>query len=81
MKIFLKNLYLLPGKFLEKYATADTIVFDKTGTLTNATPKVVDVISLGDYSRDEILRMSACIEEHFAHSIATAIVKQLKRKV
>ena len=68
------------GKFLEKYATADTIVFDKTGTLTNATPKVVDVISLGDYSRDEILRMSACIEEHFAHSIATAIVKQAEEE-
>lgn len=68
------------GKFLEKYATADTIVFDKTGTLTNATPQVVDVISLGDYSRDEILRMSACIEEHFAHSIATAIVKQAEKE-
>ncbi|MDO5849471.1 MAG: heavy metal translocating P-type ATPase [Methanobrevibacter sp.] len=64
------------GKFLEKYATADTIVFDKTGTLTNATPQVVDVISMGSYSRDEILKISACIEEHFAHSIAKAIVKQ-----
>lgn len=68
------------GKFLEKYATADTIVFDKTGTLTNATPKVVDVISLGNYTRSEILRMSACIEEHFAHSIATAIVKQAEEE-
>ena len=65
------------GKFLENYANADTIVFDKTGTLTNATPKVVDVISMSKrYTRDEILRMAACIEEHFAHSIATAIVKQ-----
>ena len=68
------------GKFLEKYATADTIVFDKTGTLTNATPKVADVISLGDYTKEEILRMSACIEEHFAHSIATAIVKQAEEE-
>ena len=65
------------GKFLENYANADTIVFDKTGTLTNATPKVVDVISMSKrYTRDEILRIAACIEEHFAHSIATAIVKQ-----
>ena len=65
------------GKFLENYANADTIVFDKTGTLTNATPKVVDVIPMSKrYTRDDILRMSACIEEHFAHSIATAIVKQ-----
>lgn len=65
------------GKFLENYANADTIVFDKTGTLTNATPKVVEVIPMSkNYTRDDILRMSACIEEHFAHSIATAIVKQ-----
>ena len=65
------------GKFLENYANADTIVFDKTGTLTNATPKVVDVIPMSRrYKRTDILRMAACIEEHFAHSIATAIVKQ-----
>ena len=65
------------GKFLENYANADTIVFDKTGTLTNATPRVADVIPMSkNYTRDEILRMAACIEEHFAHSIATAIVKQ-----
>ena len=65
------------GKFLEAYANADTIVFDKTGTLTKATPKVVEVIPMSKrYDRDEILRMAACIEEHFAHSIATAIVKQ-----
>ena len=65
------------GKFLEAYANADTIVFDKTGTLTKATPKVVDVIPMSrKYKRDEILRMAACIEEHFAHSIATAIVNQ-----
>ena len=69
------------GKFLENYANADTIVFDKTGTLTNATPKVVDVIPMSKrYSREEILRMSACIEEHFAHSIATAIVKQAEEE-
>lgn len=69
------------GKFLENYANADTIIFDKTGTLTNATPKVVDVIPMSRrYKRDEILRMAACIEEHFAHSIATAIVKQAEKE-
>ena len=69
------------GKFLENYVNADTIVFDKTGTLTNATPKVVEVIPMSKrYSRDEILRMAACIEEHFAHSIATAIVKQAEEE-
>ena len=69
------------GKFLENYANADTIVFDKTGTLTNATPKVVEVIPMSRrYKRDEILRMAACIEEHFAHSIATAIVKQAEKE-
>ena len=69
------------GKFLEAYANADTIIFDKTGTLTNATPKVVEVIPMSRrYKRDEILRMAACIEEHFAHSIATAIVKQAENE-
>ena len=69
------------GKFLENYANADTIVFDKTGTLTNATPKVVDVIPMSKrYARDEILTMAACIEEHFAHSIAAAIVKQAEKE-
>ena len=69
------------GKFLENYANADTIVFDKTGTLTNATPKVVEVIPMSRrYKRDDILRMAACIEEHFAHSIATAIVKQAEEE-
>ena len=69
------------GKFLENYANADTIVFDKTGTLTNAAPKVVEVIPMSRrYKRDEILRMAACIEEHFAHSIATAIVKKAEEE-
>lgn len=69
------------GKFLEAYANADTIVFDKTGTLTNATPKVVEVIPMSRrYKRNDILMMAACIEEHFAHSIATAIVKQAEEE-
>ena len=69
------------GKFLENYANADTIIFDKTGTLTKATPKVVEVVPMSRrYKRDDILRMAACIEEHFAHSIATAIVKQAEQE-
>ena len=64
------------GKHLEAYANADTIVFDKTGTLTNAHPVLEKVIPCGKYERDEVLRITACIEEHFAHSVATAIVKQ-----
>ncbi|WP_409199982.1 heavy metal translocating P-type ATPase [Methanobrevibacter sp. DSM 116169] len=68
------------GKFLEAYAQADTIVFDKTGTLTNASPKVAKVIPLGKHSREEILKMGACIEEHYAHSVARAIVKQAEEE-
>lgn len=64
------------GKYLEAMAQADTIVFDKTGTLTNATPFVQEVTPLDDYSRDEVLRIAACLEEHFPHSVANAIVKQ-----
>ena len=55
------------GKYLEAMAQADTIVFDKTGTLTNATPFVQEVTPLDDYSRDEVLRIAACLEEHFPH--------------
>jgi heavy metal translocating P-type ATPase len=64
------------GKFLEALSTADTIVFDKTGTLTVATPRVARVIPLGEYSRGEVLRTAACLEEHFPHSIARAVVRQ-----
>lgn len=68
------------GKFLEKVAEADTIVFDKTGTLTKAQPTVVDVISFSDESADEMLRMAACLEEHFPHSMAKAVVNAAKEK-
>ncbi len=68
------------GKHLEAYAKADTIVFDKTGTLTNASPKLEKVIPTGQYTREEVLKISACIEEHFAHSVATAIVKQAEKE-
>lgn len=64
------------GKFLEAFAHADTIVFDKTGTLTNACPSVVNVMTFGDVDPDEILRYAACIEEHFPHSVARAIVEE-----
>ena len=62
------------GKYLEAYAHADTIVFDKTGTLTNAEPKLEKVISFSDYSEEEILKIAACLEEHFPHSVANAVV-------
>lgn len=64
------------GKFLEAVAEADTVVFDKTGTLTLAKPKVADVICFDGYSRETVLRYAACLEEHFPHSVANAIVRQ-----
>ena len=64
------------GKYFEIFSEADTIVFDKTGTLTEACPKLDKVIAFGKYTRDEVLRISACLEEHFPHSVARAIVKQ-----
>lgn len=64
------------GKFLEAISEADTIVFDKTGTLTNASPTVRKVVSFGDNRWQEVLRISACLEEHFPHSVASAVVKK-----
>ena len=63
------------GKFIEAVAEAKTIVFDKTGTLTHATPKVAKVVTFGDNEEDEMLRLAACLEEHYPHSIANAVVK------
>ena len=68
------------GKFLEAYASADTIVFDKTGTLTNAEPELMNVVPFGNYSSDEVLKIAACIEEHFPHSVARAIVNAAKER-
>lgn len=62
------------GKFLEAVSDADTIVFDKTGTLTKAKPTVVRVVSFSGESEDELLRQAACLEEHFPHSVARAVV-------
>ena len=63
------------GKFLEKVAEADTIIFDKTGTLTYACPTVKDVIPFDNSDKDEMLRLAACLEEHYPHSMANAVVK------
>ncbi len=68
------------GKYLEALAAADTVVFDKTGTLTNATPAVSRVISCSEATEEDILRLSACIEEHFPHSMARAIVAEAKSR-
>ncbi len=66
------------GKFLEAIAQADTIVFDKTGTLTHACPKVAKVIAFGGNEEAEMLRLAACLEEHFPHSMANAVVEEAK---
>lgn len=68
------------GKFLEAVANADTVVFDKTGTLTHACPRVVDVVSFGGRSETEMLRIAACLEEHFPHSIANAVVNEARER-
>ncbi len=69
------NITVKGGKYLEEFAAADTVVFDKTGTLTNAEPVLESVIPFGEYSETEALKIAACLEEHFPHSIARAIVK------
>lgn len=68
------------GKFMEAVAEADTIVFDKTGTLTYAAPKLMEVITFGGEDQDEMLRVAACLEEHYPHSVANAIVDGAKEK-
>lgn len=68
------------GKFLEAVAAADTIVFDKTGTLTHACPKVAKVIPFGGKDECEMLRLAACLEEHFPHSMANAVVEEARRR-
>ena len=68
------------GKFMEAVAEADTIVFDKTGTLTKAQPTVVDVVSFNGDSKENLLRLAACMEEHFPHSMAKAIMDAAKER-
>lgn len=76
----LHNITVKGGKYLEAMAEADTIVFDKTGTLTKANPTVVDVVSFNGQDSDELLRIAACLEEHFPHSMAKAVVNAAKEK-
>ena len=66
------------GKYLEALSKANVIVFDKTGTLTNAQPKVADIITFGNNDKAEMLRLAACLEEHFPHSVANAVVNEAK---
>ena len=68
------------GKFLEAVAEADTIVFDKTGTLTCAAPRVAQIVTFGDRDESETLRLAACLEEHFPHSIANAVVREAQER-
>ena len=76
------NMVIKGGRFLEALNDADTIVFDKTGTLTNASPVVAEVIPCEGHSRDEVLRVMACLEEHFPHPVARAVVqKALDEKI
>lgn len=68
------------GKYLEILSEADAIVFDKTGTLTNANPEVTDVIAFNGFERDYVLRTAACLEEHFPHSVAAAVVNKAREE-
>ena len=68
------------GRFLEAVAKADTIVFDKTGTLTHAAPTVAQVVPFGEQNEAEMLRLAACLEEHYPHSMANAVVEEAKRR-
>lgn len=76
----LYNMTVKGGKYLEAVAEADTIVFDKTGTLTKAQPTVAEVISFNGENPDELLRIAACMEEHFPHSMAKAVVEAAREK-
>lgn len=74
------NISVKGGKFLEAVSEADTIVFDKTGTLTYASPKVAKIITFNEEKEDEALRLAACLEEHYPHSMANAVVNEAKKR-
>ena len=74
------NVTVKGGKYLEALSKANVIVFDKTGTLTNAQPKVADIITFGNNDKAEMLRLAACLEEHFPHSVANAVVNEAKAR-
>ncbi|MBV6518307.1 MAG: heavy metal translocating P-type ATPase [Candidatus Brocadia sp.] len=71
-----QNIFVKGGKFMEKLAEANVFVFDKTGTLTEAQPKVFDILTFDGFNREELLKNVACVEEHFPHPVATAVVKK-----
>lgn len=75
-----KGITVKGGKFLEAIADADTIVFDKTGTLSHSTPRVAKVIPFGGNDESEMLRLAACLEEHYPHSIANAVVEEARQR-
>ena len=68
------------GRFLEAVAQANTVVFDKTGTLTYASPKVAQIVPFGGHEESEMLRLAACLEEHYPHSMANAVVEEAKKR-
>ena len=68
------------GRFLEAVSEAETVVFDKTGTLTHAAPRVVDVVTFGGRNEEDMLRLAACLEEHYPHSMAKAVVAEAERR-
>ena len=68
------------GRFLEAVSEAETVVFDKTGTLTHAAPRVVDVVTFGGRNEEDMLRLAACLEEHYPHSMAKAVVAEAARR-
>lgn len=74
------NISVKGGRFLEAVANADTVVFDKTGTLTYATPKVAEIVTFGNHTENEMLRLAACLEEHYPHSMANAVVDEAKKR-
>lgn len=75
------NISVKGGRFLEAVANANTVVFDKTGTLTYATPKVAEIVTFGNHTENEMLRLAACLEEHYPHSMANAVVDEAKSVV
>ena len=75
-----RGLSVKGGRFMEAVAEADTVVFDKTGTLTHAEPRVVEVVPFGGRDEAEMLRLAACLEEHFPHTIASAVVRKAKER-
>ena len=74
------NISVKGGRFLEAVANANTVVFDKTGTLTYATPKVAEIVTFGNHTENEVLRLAACLEEHYPHSMANAVVDEAKKR-